>query len=198
MGKWMLMSDITVIQCDIKQKQESRDRMLKAAGSMCVLAACIGFVRELLRTGSLHKEYLEALIELTELLSAEIRYERLPIQEALQQIQKKIRPEIAVVLRQMIDQMKDGTGTPFSEIWEQAFRKGGNELFLTAEEMEEVCRVGKHLGFLDQRQQEEHLQGCRERLQRLLRLRQKELEEKKHMYRCLGVAAGIFVILILV
>ena len=27
---------------------------------------------------------------------------------------------------------------------------------------------------------------------------QKELEEKKHMYRCLGVAAGIFVILILV
>ena len=89
------MSDLTVIQCDIKKKQESRDRMLKAAGSMCVLAACIGFVRELLRTGSLHKEYLEALIELTELLSAEIRYERLPIQEALQQIQKKIRPEIA-------------------------------------------------------------------------------------------------------
>ena len=153
--------------------------MLKAAGSMCVLAACIGFVRELLRTGSLHKEYLEALIELTELLSAEIRYERLPIQEALQQ-------------------MKDGTGTPFSEIWEQAFRKGGKELFLTGEELEEVCRIGKHLGFLDQRQQEEHLQGCRERLQRLLRLRQKELEEKKHMYRCLGVAAGIFVILILV
>ena len=29
-------------------------------------------------------------------------------------------------------------------------------------------------------------------------LSQKELEEKKHMYRCLGVAAGIFVILILV
>ena len=162
----------------------------------------IQFVRELLRTGSLHKEYLEALIELTELLSAEIRYERLPIQEALQQIQKKIRPEIAFVLRQMIDQMidqmKDGTGTPFSEIWEQAFRKGGKELFLTGEELEEVCRIGKHLGFLDQRQQEEHLQGCRERLQRLLRLRQKELEEKKHMYRCLGVAAGIFVILILV
>ena len=97
------MSDFTVIQCDIKKKQESRDRMLKAAGSMCVLAACIGFVRELLRTGRLHKEYLEALIELTELLSAEIRYERLPIQEALQQIQKKIRPEIAFVLRQMIE-----------------------------------------------------------------------------------------------
>ena len=137
------MSDLTVIQCDIKKKQESRDRMLKAAGSMCVLAACIGFVRELLRTGSLHKEYLEALIELTELLSAEIRYERLPIQEALQQIQKKIRPEIAFVLRQMIEQMKDGTGTPFSEIWEQAFRKGGKELFLTGEELEEVCRDRK-------------------------------------------------------
>ena len=56
------MSDLTVIQCDIKKKQENRDRMLKAAGSMCVLAACIGFVRELLRTGSLHKEYMEALI----------------------------------------------------------------------------------------------------------------------------------------
>ena len=42
------------------------------------------------------------------------------------------------------------------------------------------------------------ISGPETRLQRLLRLRQKELEEKKHMYRCLGVAAGIFVILILV
>ena len=54
-GKRMLMSDLTVIQCDIKKKQESRDRMLKAAGSMCVLAACIivAGAKELLRTGSL-------------------------------------------------------------------------------------------------------------------------------------------------
>lgn len=29
-------------------------------------------------------------------------------------------------------------------------------------------------------------------------IKAEELEEKKHMYRCLGVAAGIFVILILV
>ncbi|MCI6536795.1 stage III sporulation protein AB [uncultured Eubacterium sp.] len=172
--------------------------MLKLAGSICVLAACIGFVRELLRTGSLHKKYLESLIELTELLAAEIRYERLPIQDALLQIQKKVKPEIAAVLRQIVTQMNEGKGTAFSEIWEQAFQKFGKELLLTGEELEEACRIGKHLGFLDQRQQEQHLQGCRERLMRLLKLRQKELEEKKHMYRCLGVAAGIFVILILV
>ncbi|MFR5701232.1 MAG: hypothetical protein ACLUD0_04790 [Eubacterium ramulus] len=114
----------------------------------------------------------------------------LPKQEALQQIQKKIRPEISFcVLRQMIQNLMKRwyRNAMFQEIY--GSRHSGKEegtVFLTGEELEEVCRIGKHLGFLDQRQQEEHLQGCRERLQRLLRLRQKELEEKKHMYRCLG------------
>ena len=48
-----------------------------------MLVACVGFVREILRTGNLHRKMLESLIEMTELLAAEIRYERLPIQDAL-------------------------------------------------------------------------------------------------------------------
>lgn len=35
------MSDLIVIQCDIKKKQESRDQDVESSGSMCVLAACI-------------------------------------------------------------------------------------------------------------------------------------------------------------
>ena len=49
---------------------------LKLTGSVCVLVACVGFVREILRTGNLHRKMLESLIEMTELLAAEIRYER--------------------------------------------------------------------------------------------------------------------------
>ena len=60
---------------------------LKLTGSVCVLVACVGFVREILRTGNLHRKMLESLIEMTELLAAEIRYERLPIQDALLQVQ---------------------------------------------------------------------------------------------------------------
>ena len=59
---------------------------LKLAGSVCVLVACVGFVREIFRAGNLHRKMLESLIEMTELLAAEIRYERLPIQDALLQV----------------------------------------------------------------------------------------------------------------
>ena len=64
--------------------------------------------------------------------------------------------------------------------------------------MEEVCHIGKQLGFLDQVQQEQYLKGCTERLRRLQIQAQKAMDEKKRVYRYLGVAAGIFVILILV
>ena len=157
---------------------------LKLTGSVCVLVACVGFVREILRTGNLHRKMLESLIEMTELLAAEIRYERLPIQDALLQVQKKVRPEISIVLLHIVEQMKKGSGTEFVTIWEQA--------------LDEVCRIGKHLGFLDQTQQEQHLKGCAKRLQRMQEQVQKELEEKKRIYRYLGMAAGIFVILVLV
>ena len=63
---------------------------LKLTGSVCVLVACVGFVREILRTGNLHRKMLESLIEMTELLAAEIRYERLPIQDALLQVTKEV------------------------------------------------------------------------------------------------------------
>ena len=55
---------------------------LKLTGSVCVLVACVGFVREILRTGNLHRKMLESLIEMTELLAAEIRWKI---------IQKKIK-----------------------------------------------------------------------------------------------------------
>lgn len=171
---------------------------LKLTGSVCVLVACVGFVREILRTGNLHRKMLESLIEMTELLAAEIRYERLPIQDALLQVQKKVRPEISIVLLHIVEQMKKGSGTEFVTIWEQAFREVQKDLFLKSEELDEVCRIGKHLGFLDQTQQEQHLKGCAKRLQRMQEQVQKELEEKKRIYRYLGMAAGIFVILVLV
>ena len=164
---------------------------LKLTGSVCVLVACVGFVREILRTGNLHRKMLESLIEMTELLAAEIRYERLPIQDALLQ-------EISIVLLHIVEQMKKGSGTEFVTIWEQAFREAQKDLFLKSEELDEVCRIGKHLGFLDQTQQEQHLKGCAKRLQRMQEQVQKELEEKKRIYRYLGMAAGIFVILVLV
>ena len=120
---------------------------LKLTGSVCVLVACVGFVREILRTGKIYIEkMLESLIEMTELLAAEIRYERLPIQDALLQVQKKVRPEISIVLLHIVEQMKKGSGTEFVTIWEQAFREAQKDLFLKSEELDEVCRIGKHLG----------------------------------------------------
>ena len=106
---------------------------LKLTGSVCVLVACVGFVREILRTGNLHRKMLESLIEMTELLAAEIRYERLPIQDALLQVQKKVRPEISIVLLHIVEQMKKGSGTEFVTIWEQAFREAQKDLFLKSE-----------------------------------------------------------------
>ena len=98
----------------------------------------------------------------------------------------------------IVEQIQKGSGTEFTIIWEQTFCEAQKELFLKSEELDEVCRIGKHLGFLDQTQQEQHLKGCAKRLQRMQEQVQKELEEKKRVYGYLWMAAGIFVILVLV
>ena len=171
--------------------------MLKLIGSVMVLLACVGYAGGLLRQIVRHRDILKSCMELTELLTGEIRYERIPIAEALRRIQGKVDDELSKILCAVADSMEKGDYGSMEEVWNRNFAQAGKGLLLTEEEMQEVKNIGKNLGFLDFDVQVSHLTGCRERLKRSLDKIQKELDEKKKLYRSLSLAAGIFAILIL-
>ena len=142
--------------------------------------------------------YLEALIELTELLSAEIRDERLPIQEAFAADSEKNKAGNSFCVT--ADDRSDerwyrnaifgnlGAGIPERRKGTVSDRRGagrGMSYRKTSWISGPETAGGTFAG----------MSGTAAASAENYK---KELEEKKHMYRCLGVAAGIFVILILV
>lgn len=172
--------------------------MLKLIGAAFVLLACIGYAGGLLGQIARRRDVLASCLEMTELLAGEIRYDRVPVGEALERIRDKTDSGIACVLEQIADGLKTGDHANLEELWSRSFADAGQKLFLTEEELGEVQDIGKNLGFLDSEAQVNHLMGCRERLKKSLDKTQRELDEKRRLYRYLSLAAGIFVILILV
>ncbi len=172
--------------------------MLKITGAVLIMLACIGYAGGLLGQIARRRDVLKSCLEMTELLSGEIRYDRVPIGEALENIRNKTDPGIACVLGQISDGLKTGEHADLEKLWSQSFADAKQKLLLTEEELGEVQDIGKNLGFLDSEVQVNHLMGCRERLKKSLNKTQRELDEKRRLYRYLSLAAGIFVILILV
>lgn len=171
--------------------------MLKILGAGLILLACVGYARGLLGQIVRHRDILRACCELTDLLAGEIRYERIPMAEALYRIRSKLHPELSEVLLEIADGLEEGGYASMEELWNQSFEGAKKRLSLTDEELGEVKDIGKNLGFLDFDVQVNHLAGCKQRLLKSLEKMQKELDEKRRLYRALSLAAGVFVILIL-
>lgn len=171
--------------------------MLKIAGSVLVMLACLGYAGGLLRQMSRRRDILRSCLEMTELLAGEIRYERAPVAEALRRICGRLDGDLETVIRGIADRLEEGGYGSMEEVWDAGFLREKEKLPLTKEELDGVREIGKNLGFLDLAVQIDHLAGCRERLGRNLDKVQRELDEKRRLYRSLGLAAGIFVILIL-
>lgn len=172
--------------------------MLKIIGAALILFACIGYAGGLLGQIARRRDVLKSCIEMTELLAGEIRYDRVPMEEALESIRNRVDFGIACVLKQITDGLKAGNHANLEKLWSRSFEDAKTKLLLTEEELREVQDIGKNLGFLDSEVQVNHLMGCRERLKKSLDKTQQELDEKKRLYRYLSLAAGIFVILILI
>lgn len=171
--------------------------MLKIVGASLVLLACVGYAGGLLGQMVRHRDILKSCMELTDLLAGEIRYDRVPVAEALSRIQGRLDHGLSEVLKSVAGELKTGNSAELEDVWNRNFRKAERELMLTEEELGDVQDIGKNLGFLDPEAQVSHLMGCKERLKKSLDKTQQELEEKKRLYRALSLAAGIFTILIL-
>ena len=172
--------------------------MLKIIGALLVLAACIGYALSLLGQARHRGAVLAAGRELTELLIAEIRYERLPMADILESIRQRIHPDIGSVLTEVADGLQQGRAESLDEIWKQSFANAAKTLGLAAQEQQLLEDIGRNLGYLDEEAQSAHLRGCGEKIGYAMERWQKSYEEQKKVYLTFSLAAGIFLILILI
>ena len=172
--------------------------MLKLAGAVLVFVACIGYSSYLLEKQKTRRNVLQAFISMLDLPSGKLRYERLPVEEVLEELDQKYHGVVGAVMGRIADRLTAGICENLETIWREEFAAAEKQLMLTGEEMEIVLETGKNLGYLDVEAQMGHLKGCRERLSGKLAEAEAELKEKRRIYRYLGIAVGVLVILVLV
>ena len=172
--------------------------MLKLLGSVLVMTACIGYTGYLLEKQKCHRDVLQSLVSMLDLLSGKLRYERQTMDEALAGLNKKYHGVVGIIMGRIADRLGEGVCENLETVWSAEFTGAGKQLMLTEEEMDIVLDTGKNLGYLDVEAQTDHLKNCRMRLAGMLEKAQKELAEKRKLYRYLGLAVGVMVILVLV
>lgn len=172
--------------------------MIKLLGSVLVMTACIGYTNGLMERQKYHENVLQSLVHILELMMGEIRYERLPMAETFCRLDKKYNGPAGTVMKQISDKLMQGSSEDLESVWRAAFCKEQKNLMLTEEELDILMDVGKNLGYLDAESQIGHLKVCQKRFMQRLEAVRIELAKKRKVYRYLGVAAGVLVILILV
>ena len=162
------------------------------------MAACIGYASALLENLKYHREVLQSFIQIWDLLAGEIRYERLTMAEAFQNLDRKYHGPAGSIMRRVSERLAAADEENLETVWADVFRKEQKALMLSPEEMDILLDTGKTLGYLDAEAQVSRLNYFRGRLEKKFQEAEKEIYEKRKLYRYLAVAVGVLIVLIAV
>lgn len=165
--------------------------MQKIVGSMIVIAVCTALGFEKSNELSMHLNALEELKKLFVLLRSEVQYTKAPFAELFLKISRKMDGVYREwLLRLSKDLEKHEKGT-LQEVWKVSVYEYLEESRLTKEELEELCRVGNSLGYL------ETIELYINQLDFSIEKAREELKSKKKLYQSMGIMCGIFLVIVL-
>ncbi len=170
--------------------------MMRAVGMAMIVVACggLGFRQALLYSRRIKEG--EQVARSVQLLLSEIRFRRLPLEEALKRVGTVEKSSFSSFLGRVAVRLSGCDGGSFYEIWSEEL-DGYLRQSLLGDEAELLWYLGQELGQFDLETQ----LGTLVRFLEQWRMRIEELkaqEEKKgRLYRYLGVFAGFFLVILL-
>ena len=170
---------------------------VRLAGGALILTACTyaGIMAE----GRLKRRWMffEELCELFGYLERETVYHRTPLDEALSLAAERCRTELKKVLLDAAEGVKKKTGGDFSEIWEKAVRRELDRGIFAEETIQVILLSSKALCNPDVVLQKELISQYARRFAQMEADAEEDYRSKGGLFRKLGTAAGIFLILLL-
>ncbi len=172
--------------------------MLKAVGAVMILISAAGIGASL--SGDLKRHYMELRIlkQLFYMLRGEIKYTRTPLPEAFAHISTRLPEPFCTFLQRTAQEMENLGGRAFEELWREQIRRELSRTHLTREEKERLGDLGEVLGYLDFEMQLSSIELYLEQLELGIRNSQETIAPKQKLYQSLGVAGGIFLVILLV
>ena len=94
--------------------------------------------------------------------------------------------------------MENLDGRTFGELWREQIRTGLPGTHLKKDDKEQLGALGEVLGYLDLEMQVSSIELYLEQLEISIRSAQDAITAKQKLYQSLGVAGGIFLVILLV
>lgn len=171
--------------------------MLKALGAVLVLTSATGL--GFCFGQDLKKRFVELrlLKQLVYLLRGELKYTRTPLPEAFSHMAERMREPFSSFLYGVAKELEGMEGKTFETVWGEEIERKLSGTKLKKEDKEQLKALGEVLGYLDSEMQIHSLDLYLEQVNLAIAEAREAVETKQRLYRSLGVAGGIFLILLL-
>ena len=141
---------------------------------------------------------LSGLIAAVETMKSEICDRMTPIPELLEQLAREADAPVDQLFHRAIREMGDIGIQSFYFIWKAAVEGASPALELTKEERQALIDLGRTLGRYDTEQQRDAFVYTLRRLESHLRRAEEERAKRGRVHAVMGVAVGVFVVIILI
>lgn len=171
--------------------------VLKVIGSVLTITsmAAMGFYfSSILRTRA------EELLELKKyfmILKGEIRYHRTPLPEAMGELAARSSIGFQSFFQSVHENLKALSGQTFYQVWARSVEECLGDTCLSKEDKASLKRFGENLGFLDQEMQINTIDLYLSQLEEQRKRLTIEMKDRTRIYNLLGIAAGIFITIIM-
>lgn len=172
--------------------------MLKIMGALMILASATGIGISCSMDLKKYCMELRLLKQLFYMLRGEIKYTKTPLAEAFERIAARLPEPFSAFLRKTAEEMENLDGRTFGELWREEIGTGLSGTHLKKDDKEQLGALGEVLGYLDLEMQVSSIELYLEQLEISIQSAQDAITAKQKLYQSLGVAGGIFLVILLV
>lgn len=131
------------------------------------------------------------------MLRGEIKYANTPLTEALSSIAFRVPEPWKDFLKEITEAMEAYDGDTFASIFQKMQKKYLDGTSLLSKDMSRLADFGANLGYLDKEMQLGSIDLYLEELEGELKDAGKKIEKNSKLYRIMGMAVGVLILLII-
>jgi len=170
--------------------------MLNAIGAIMIIGATAMLGLSSVWRMSARVRVLTGLMAALEAMKSEICDRMTPLPELIEQLTREADPPLDRFFHRVAQEMAAIGMRSFYLIWKAAV-ESSEELALTAGERQTLIDLGRSLGRYDTEEQRDAFAYALRRLEGHLRRTEEARREQGRVHTVLGIAAGVFVVMIL-
>lgn len=171
--------------------------MIKLAGIALLMTGAIGYAFSLCREKSVQIQQLRQLQYFYQLLQNEILYTGLPLPDILLSIAGNIAEPFGSTFQKIGESITLWQEENMESIWKRYMSEALEKTRLSKQQKESALRLPESLQLCDREGQAKSLQRQIEEMDRMIRPLEEEEKNKNKVIMSLGIAAGVFLSILL-